>query len=204
MRTLPAALASAAMVVVLAPGARAEDARPGSNEHGPDDAKPGYVQLMATTFVGDGLRFNNPFRLATPLGSSAESVSRTAAYTDLGVAATFGNPLGLLEHGLALRGTLAVEGVGQFVLTPAYLGWKRWRAWAAYGRFGVPIALTPEPTWGFELGAGAVWFARAGLGIAGELVGDLFYGAGTREVAHPSYPILSAQLGFVAAWEILP
>jgi len=190
----------AAIVLVLAaaqaPRARAEGTAP-------NDTKPGYLQLMATSFVGDGLRFNNPYRLATPLGSTAESLSRTAAYTDLGVAATIGNPLGI-EHGIALRALIALEGVRQFVVTPAYLAWKRWSGWAAYGRAGVPIVLSPEPTWGFEVGGGAVWFVRAGLGVAAELVGDVFYGAGTREVAHPSYPVLSAQLGFVASWEVLP
>jgi hypothetical protein len=201
---LPSVALALSLALALPSAALAQETRPAApREKGPFDTKPGYVQLMATTFVGDGLRFNNPFRLATPLGSSAESVSRTAAYTDLGIAATFGDPLAL-QHGLALRGSLAMEGVPQLVMTPSYLAWRRWRAWAVYGRFGLPIALSPEPTWGFELGGGAAWFARAGIGIAGELVSDLFYGAGTREVAHPSYPVLSAQLGLLVAWEVLP
>ncbi len=165
--------------------------------------KPGYAQLFATTFVGDGLRFNNPYRLATPLGSSAESVSRTSAYADVGLAATLGAPSGL-QHGLALRMSLAVEGVRQAVLTPSYLAWHRWTRWAVYGRAGLPIVLSPAATWGFETGGGGVFFPRAGLGVAAEIVGDLFYGAGTREVATPAYPVLSAQLGVIVAYEVLP
>ena len=83
--------------------ARAEEPSPTAN-------KAPYVELFATTFLGDGLRFNNPYRLATPLGSSAESISRTAAYTDVGLAATLGDPFGF-RHGLALRMSIAVEGV---------------------------------------------------------------------------------------------
>ena len=33
----------------------------------PFATKPGYVQLFASVYFGDGLRFNNPYRLATPL-----------------------------------------------------------------------------------------------------------------------------------------
>jgi hypothetical protein len=165
--------------------------------------KSGYAQVFATTFVGDGLRFNNPYRLATPLGSSAESVSRTAAYGDVGLAATLGAPSGL-QHGLALRMSFAVEGVRQAVITPAYLAWHRWTRWAVYGRAGLPVVLSPDATWGLEAGAGGVFFPRTGLGLAAELVGDVFYGAGTREVATPAYPVLSAQLGVVVAYEVLP
>ena len=64
--------------------------------------------------------------------------------------------------------------------------------------------LTPDPTVGFEAGVGGVWFVRGGIGVTGELVGDLFYGAGTREVATPAYPLLSAQLGLTIAYEVLP
>jgi hypothetical protein len=166
-------------------------------------SKPGYTQLFATAFLGDGLRFNNPYRLATPLGSDAESISRTASYVDVGAAMTFGDPIGL-QHGGALRLSSAVEGVSQQVLTPAYLLWRRWRSWAAYARAGVPIVLRPNVTWGLEAGGGGVWFFRGGVGVAAEIIGDVFYGAGTREVATPAYPVLSAQLGVVLAYEVLP
>jgi hypothetical protein len=80
----------------------------------------------------------------------------------------------------------------------------RWGAWGAYGRAGVPLVLTPDVTWGLEGAAGGLWFARAGVGLVAELVGDLFYGAGTREVAVPAYPVLSAQAGLWLSWEAMP
>lgn len=172
-------------------------------EPDPFRTKPGYVQLFATTFFGEGLRFNNPYRLATPIGSDAESLSLTAPYVDVGLGATFGNPLGL-QHGGALRTSVALQGVGQVVMTPSYLAWRRWRAIALYGRAGVPIVATPDVTWGLEAGVGATWFFLGGFGLAAEVVGDVFYGAGTREKATVTYPVLSGQLGFVVAYEVLP
>ncbi|MDP9148735.1 MAG: hypothetical protein M3O36_02145 [Myxococcota bacterium] len=162
-----------------------------------------WVNVVGTSFVGDGLRLNNPYRLATVLGSDARSVSRTAAYADVGAAFLLGEPE-RLAHGLALRASFAVEGVSQSVVTPAYLIFHRWSALAAYARAGVAVALMPDTTWGFEGGAGGVWFARAGIGLALELVADVFYGAGTREVATPAYPVLSAQGGLWLSWEAMP
>lgn len=162
-----------------------------------------WFQLVATAFAGDGLRFNNPYRLATVLGSSAESVSRTAAYADFGLAVTFGDALGL-QHGGTLRISVALEGVQQAVLVPAYLGWYRWRPLAAYVRAGPSIVTGPQTTWGLETGLGGVWFVRAGIGLALEVVGDVFYGAGTRDKAVTSYPVLSGQVGLVVAYEVLP
>jgi hypothetical protein len=172
-------------------------------EPDPFATKPGYAQLMLTTFFGDGLRFNNPYRLATPLGKDAESVSSTAPYVDVGVGATFGNPLGL-QHGATLRTSVAIQGVGQVVMTPSYFAWRRWHSIALSGRAGVPIVLTPDATWGLEAGLGATWFFLGGIGVAAEVVGDVFYGAGTRDQAIVTYPVLSGQLGFVIAYEVLP
>jgi len=172
-------------------------------EPDPFRTKPGYMQLFVTSYFGDGLRFNNPYRLATPLGSDAESVSRTAPYVDIGLAATFGNPLGL-QHGATLRTSVAASGVGQVVMTPSYLAWRRWTSLALSGRFGIPIAITPDVTWGFEAAVGATWFFLGGIGVSAEIVGDIFYGEGTRDKATTTYPVLSGQLGFVFAYEVLP
>lgn len=178
----------------------AEKPRP---EPDPFRTKPGYVQLLATTFFGEGLRFNNPYRLATPIGSDAESLSLTAPYVDIGLAATFGNPLGL-QHGGAIRATAALQGVGQVVMTPSYLAWRRWRSIALYGRAGVPVVATPDVTWGLEASVGVTWFFLGGFGVAAEVVGDVFYGGGTQEKATVTYPVLSGQIGFVVAYEVLP
>lgn len=172
-------------------------------EPNPFASKPGYVQLFATSFFGDGLRFNNPYRLSTPLGGDAESVSRTAPYLDIGIGATFGNPLGL-QHGGTLRTSVALSGVGQVVMTPSYLAWRRWSSIALSGRFGIPLVVTPDVTWGLEASLGATWFFLGGFGLAAEMVGDIFYGVGTREKATTTYPVLSGQLGLVVAYEVLP
>jgi hypothetical protein len=169
----------------------------------PFAVKDGYAQLFVSVMGGTGLRFNNPYRLATPLGSDAESVSRTAGYVDVGLGATLGNPLGL-QHGVSLRTTVALEGVGQTLMTPSYLVWRRWRALAAFGRAGIPLVLTPEVTWGLEASAGGVFYFLGGIGVVAEIVGDVFYGAGTRDVATASYPVLSGQLGILGSYEVLP
>jgi hypothetical protein len=194
------ALGAACLFGVLL--ARPAGAR-GEGGDSPDDRGGPWAGFFATAFVGDGLRFNNPYRLSTVLGSQAQSLSRTAAYTDVGITMALGDPAAL-AHGIALRVSAAVEGVPQAVMTPAYLALRRWGPWGAYARAGVPLVLTPDPTWGLEGGVGGIWFARAGIGLALELVGDVFYGAGTREAATPAYPVLSAQGGLFLSWEALP
>ncbi len=188
-------------LLVAAEPARAAD--PEQVRVDPFATKPGYVQIMATVLGGAGLRFNNPFRLAKPLGSDAESVSRSAGFVELGLGATFGDPR-RLQHGLTLRTAIAIEGVGQVVMAPSYLAYRRWGALAAWGRAGVPLVLAPESTWGLEAAAGGAYWVRGGIGVAAEIVGDVFYGAGTAEVGTVSYPMLSAQLGLVLAYEVLP
>lgn len=165
--------------------------------------KPGYGQIFVTAMGGTGLRFNNPYRLATPLGSDAESVSRTNAYVDLGLGMTLGNPLGF-QHGIALRNTVGVEGVGQVVMTPSYFLWRRKSALAAFGRAGVPLVLTPDVTMGFEGAVGGAFFFLGGIGVVAEMVGDIFYGTGTRDVKTATYPVLSGQFGFIGTYEVLP
>jgi hypothetical protein len=193
-------LAWLACLASTAPAGRAlaaeGDAAPGTH-------KPWWAQIFATAFAGDGVRFNNPYRLSTVLGSQAQSLSRTAAYADFGAGVAFGDP-SFLAHGFVLRVSSALEGVPQSVMTPAYLVLHRWGPWGAYARVGTPLVLTPEVTWGLEGGAGGLWFFRAGIGLAVELVGDLFYGAGTRDVTTPTYPVLSAQGGLFFSWEAMP
>jgi hypothetical protein len=163
-----------------------------------------YVHLFGTAALGRGLRFNNPYRLATPLGDSAESLSLTAPYADLGLAGAFGDPDGL-QHGLAVHLSVALEGVPQEVLTPGYLALIRLPPrFLAYGRAGLPVVLEPDASLGAELGAGGAWMATAALGLTAELVGSLFYGAATHERAATAYPILSLQLGVLVDYEVLP
>jgi len=181
----------------------AEETPDKTPDKAPYATKSGYAQIFLTAMGGTGLRFNNPYRLPTPLGSDAESVSRTAAYVDIGLAATFGSPLGL-QHGGAIRTSVAVHGVGQVVMTPSYFVWRRWSSFAAFGRAGVALPLTPDVTWGLEASGGGVWFFLGGVGVVAEIVGDVFYGAGTRDVGTTSYPVLSGQIGFLGSYEVLP
>lgn len=185
------------------PAASADTPAAPPKKEDPFETKPGYAQLFVSVMGGTGFRFNNPYRLSTSLGDDAESVSRTATYVDLGLASTFGSPLGL-QHGAALRTTVAIEGVGQVVMTPSYFGWRRKNALAAFGRVGVPIIVSPDVTWGFEGALGGVFFFLGGLGVVAEIVGDVFYGTGTREVKTATYPVLSGQIGFISTYEVLP
>ncbi|HQY62966.1 MAG: hypothetical protein IPF92_02640 [Myxococcales bacterium] len=165
--------------------------------------KPGYMQLQARALVGAGLRFNNPYRLATPLGSTAESVSRAPFYLDVGAAGLLGSPRGF-QHGVDLGLATSLEGVAQSVFTPSYVLYRRWHALAGAARVGTPIVLGPDVTWGLELAMSVTYFVRGALGVRAEIVGDVFYGAGTVERRVPAYPMLSGALGLVFAYEVLP
>lgn len=204
MKTGLASGAALALVLAFAPAAYAEEPAPERPaKEDPFATKPGYGQLFLSVMGGTGLRFNNPYRLATPLGADAESASRTNAYVDVGLAMTLGNPLGL-QHGAALRTTAGVEGVAQAVMTPSYFAWYRHGALAAFGRAGAAIVLTPDVTWGLEGSLGGAFFFLGGVGLVAEVVGDVFYGTGTRDVPAAAYPILSGQLGLLATYEVLP
>jgi hypothetical protein len=78
------------------------------------------LNLFGSAMFGDGLRFNNPYRLPHDLGERGASVSTTAPYVDLAVAATTGKPDGL-QHGARVAWSVSLSGVPQQVITPAYL-----------------------------------------------------------------------------------
>ena len=163
-----------------------------------------YAHLVGTFEFGKGVRFNNPYRLATQLGATAESTSLTSTYLDLSGGIAFGPPDGL-EHGAALHLSFALAGVSQAVLTPTYFAAYRGpHRFLVYGRLGPSIVLTPDPTIGGELAAGFGWFFTARLAFAAEVVGDIYYGAGTPTKGITTYPILSGQLGLLVDYEILP
>ena len=200
------------VVSTFAASASADDgSAAGGTSHAPDDAfvpepapKHGLpITIHVAAFFGDGLRFDDPYRLATVLGSNAEEVSRTASYLDLAAGFTLGDPR-KFQNGFSLHATFAVEGVQQTVLAPSYVLYRRFRDLAAYARVATPIVCTPDATWGLEGALGGIWFVRGGLGVTAEIVGDLFYGAGTREVSAPAYPVLSGQIGIALAYEVIP
>jgi hypothetical protein len=163
-----------------------------------------YFDLLGTAMVGTGLRFNNPYRLSNELGTGGETLSSTAPYLELAFVVTTGNPDGL-QHGARLSWTVSFTGVPQQVITPAYAALYRvGPSWIFYGWAGLPMLVEPDFNVGAELALGATWMARAGLGLTGAVVGDGFYGAGTRETQAAFYPVLSAQLGLLVRYEVLP
>lgn len=189
-----------------------EEPRPAAEAASPDIAalrelsRPpsGDARFVGSVAFGRGLRFNNPYRLATQLGESAESVSLTASYFDLGAAVAFGPPDGI-QHGAALHWSLALTGVPQQVLTPSYfIAYRGPNPFLLYGRLGPSIVLSPDPTPGAELASGFAWFLTSRLALGGELLFDLYYGAGTPSVGITTYPILSGQLGLLIDYEVLP
>lgn len=78
-----------------------------------------YAHVTGTLAVGRGLRLNNPFRLRTQLGDGAQSPSLTAPYTDVAIAALFGDPHGFQQGGI-VSASFAMTGVPQQVLAPGY------------------------------------------------------------------------------------
>jgi hypothetical protein len=164
----------------------------------------GYVRLFAATAVGRGLRFNNPFRLSTQLGSDAESVSLTPTYWDAAIGVAGGDADGL-QHGATAHLAVAVEGVPQQAVSLGYvLLYRGGSPFMGYARLGVSILTQPDANAGPELALGGTWFFTGALGLTAELVGDLYYGAGTYEVEITTVPVLSFQLGIMVDYEVLP
>lgn len=185
--------------LALAPRAHADEpARVGPPARGY------YANALATVAVGQSLRFNNPYRLSTPLGSTARSVSLAAPYLDVGGALLLGAPSGL-QHGLSLRFTTALSGVPQDVFTPSYIAlYRAGPAVMPYARAGLPFVLEPNPNMGGELAAGVVYLFTGGLGLTAELGASAFYGAATREVSATFIPLVFGQLGVAGNLEVLP
>jgi hypothetical protein len=163
-----------------------------------------YFDILGTAMVGTGLRFNNPYRLSHELGGGGESLSSTAPYLDIAFFMTTGNPDGL-QHGARLGWSVSLSGVPEQVVTPAYAAvYHLGSAWLFYGWAGLPMLTEPDFNVGAELALGATWMARAGIGVTAAIIGDGFYGAGTRETEAAFYPVLSGQLGFLMRYEVLP
>lgn len=196
-----AGVLSAAPAEADPPSAEAEAAKALEAWKHPVDSS---TRIFGSFEIGRGFRFNNPYRLASQLGSDAESVSVTATYADLGIGLAFGPPNGL-QHGAAVHASFALAGVGQVSLTPTYLlAYRGSSPFLAYGRVGPSFLLTPDATIGAEVAGGFAWFITGKIAIATEVVFDLYYGAGTYDVGIATYPILSGQLGLLVDHEFLP
>jgi hypothetical protein len=165
----------------------------------------GYARVLITGAFGRGFRFNNPFRLETQLGKTERSLSLTAPYHDVGLGLLFGEPDGI-QHGGALRLSIALEGVEQQALGVSYLIAYRDPDLPVlgYGRLGLSILTAPDPNVGGELAGGVAAFFTGGFGVHAELVGNLFYGAGSLEAQYTVVPVLSLQGGIITELEVLP
>jgi hypothetical protein len=164
-----------------------------------------YWHGFGALSLGKGLRFNNPYRLATPLGDTPESLSLTAAYYDLSLGVVRGPARGL-AHGAVLHLSIAAQGIPQEVLSVSYTALERLdrRRTLLFGRAGIPIVLGPDLTGGLEAAVGVAYMISAGLGVQSELVGSLYYGAATRDRSVTTIPVIAAQLGLFIDYEVLP
>lgn len=183
-----------------------EHAEPQSYEryHTPLASGADYWHSFASLSLGDGLRFNNPYRLSTELGKSSESLSLTAAYYDLGLGLVRGPPDGL-AHGMVLHLSIAAQGIPQEVLSVSYIGLERIGSGRTilFGRFGLPIVLQPDLGGGLETAFGAAFMVSSGIGLESELVGSLYYGAGTLDHSVTTIPVLSGEIGVFFDYEVL-
>jgi hypothetical protein len=171
-----------------------------------------YARVLFAASVGTGFRFNNPYRLSTQLGDTAESVSLTPGYFDAALGAAFGVPDGI-QHGAMVHLSIGLGGVPQQAVSGSYMVLYR-GPWPlmAYGRAGTSVLTSPDPNVGGELAAGGAFFFTGALGITGELVGNLFWGADVCEFATAAgceaeasvIPILSMQIGLIIDYEVLP
>lgn len=197
--TAPTAFLTAG-AVLLAALALSQPVRASS----PLDGSEPYVHAFAGAEIGRGLRLNNPFRLRTELGDSAESLSLTATYGLLHAGAALGDPDGF-QHGVDARMSVALDGVRQEVFAPSYIAlYPIPRRILVYGRLGAPIVLEPDVNVGAELALGGAVLVTGGIGVAGELAYSAFYGAGTWERAASFVPLISFEAGVWFDLELLP
>jgi len=164
-----------------------------------------YFHAFGSLSLGKGLRFNNPYRLATPLGDTPESLSLTAAYYDLALGLVRGPARGL-AHGAVLHLSIAAQGIPQEVLSVSYTALDRLGDGRTLllGRAGIPIILGPDLSGGVEVAVGVAYMISSGLGVQSELIGSLYYGAATQDRSVTTIPVLSAQLGLFIDYEVLP
>jgi hypothetical protein len=188
--------------------ARGAAASPASTKEGqgilPEPSQGSYVHTFSVLGYGRGLRLNNPYRLATPLGKDERSLSLSASYLDLGLGATLGDPNGL-QHGLMLRCALALAGIAQEVVAPGYIALYQLQSRGLlFGRLALPIVTRPDPNVGVEAGVGGAFFLQAAWGLYAEGSFSRFYGAAIRERAATPVGVLAGQLGLWAEVEVLP
>jgi hypothetical protein len=165
------------------------------------DAAPSLARYLAAASVGV------PLRLTVSDTFDQERVA--PIYTDVLAGYVFASS-GRWAHGFGLGLSLNLSEDGgftepvavseQLVVMPAYLLSLRVAPdWFALGHAGVPIALTPGVSTGFELAAALGYRLLAGIGAYTEAGIDIFGGANSQ--LHAS---LSLELGLFLDYEVLP
>lgn len=163
-----------------------------------------HARILGTVALGRGLRLSNPYRLETQLGEDASSLSLTASYLDFGFGIAVGEGDGI-AHGGAVHVGTSLSGPWQPYLSPSYLlAYRGDEPFLVTGRLGPVVLLAPDTNVGGEIAGGFSWFFTGALGVTSEVVFDLFYGAATLESSYSVVPVLSAQLGLVIDYEVLP
>ncbi len=125
---------------------------------------------------------------------------------------------GRLRHAVTLHVTANLSGDGnytfgldpmeQWTFTPAYTARFALQDdpvpdFLIYGRFGVPLTVSPDFTWGVELDVGAAYMLLAGFGIYAEIGYSMFFGADDRGGDLSIHPLLSGELGVLFDIEVL-
>jgi hypothetical protein len=100
---------------------------------------------------------------------------------------------------------VSLAGVRQAYVNLSYvLDYHRFAPWMVHARIGPTILLSPDINVGGELASGFSYFFTGALGLTSEVALDVFYGAGTLERTYTVVPTLSAQLGVIVDFEVLP
>lgn len=145
--------------------------------------------------AGRGVRFNNPYRLSRPLGSSPASVSLTAPYLESMGRVSWPGSIAH-RHGVQLGLGFALNGITQWVVVPSYwLSFADSGNWQITARAGVPLILAPDFNLGGELAGGIRRELWPGFFLDVELLASLFIGAAVPDSSFTLYPLLSLQAG---------
>ncbi len=104
--------------------------------------------------------------------------------------------------------TAGIDPLQQWTLTPAYTARISFPEdpvpdWILFGRFGVPLTLSSDFSWGLGLDVGAAYMFTAGIGVYVEIDYSMYFGADDRSGNATIHPLLSGELGVLFDIEVL-
>lgn len=151
------------------------------------------------------LTFGTSIRFIQDLDYNQERFA--PAYIDLWAGAVL--PGNDLRHAFGLTAGLNVTGDGgssigvdagtQLVVGPSYGLYIPLSDFLFFPKFSIPIAVSPEPSLGFELSVGGAYRFLAGFGVYAELAASIFIGGGGS-----IHPLGSGEVGLIIDYEVLP